>query len=61
MAQSTSGMPQRVGQQGVSPLVFMNRDGIAEITACRRKPIARGRNSGVYTQPPINLCALIIF
>jgi len=29
MARSTGSMSQRVGQQGVSPLVFMNCDGIA--------------------------------
>lgn len=52
---STGGMSQRVGQQGVSSLVFMNCDGI---TGYRSKPIAKARNSGAYTQPPINLFTL---
>lgn len=61
MARSTGSMSQRVGQQGVSPLVFMNCDAIAGIAACRSKPIAKARTSGAYTQPLINLCTLILY
>lgn len=61
MARSTGSRSRRVGQQGVLHLVFMSCDGIAGITACRSKLIARARISGVYTQPPINLCTLILY
>lgn len=48
VARSISDMSQRVGQQGVSSLVFMSYDSITEIAACRSKLIARARTGGAF-------------